>query len=106
MTDSRNGEIRDAGGRFTTGTAAGPGRKPGTPNQATADAKRVKAAILASWDEVDGPAILRQLAASDPAEYLRLIAKVLPKEYREELVSPDLDDRPLVPLVSARERFG
>src|SRR5262245_17167928 len=42
-------------------------------NQATVDAKRVKQAILDSWEDVDGPTILRQLATSDPVEYLRLV---------------------------------
>lgn len=64
MTDSRNGEKRDGSGRFAPGTAPGPGRTPGTPNRATAEAKRVKEAILASWDDVDGVGILALVEAA------------------------------------------
>ena len=80
---------RDEQGRFVPGWPGGPGRPKGTPEQSTTEGRRIKAAILASWDEVDGPSILRQLAHEAPTEYLRLILRCLPRDVRDEFMNDD-----------------
>src|SRR5205823_3927547 len=66
-------------GRFVSGNAGGPGRPKGCEDRATADAKRVKAELLGTLDEL-GPEAVRQLAKDDPCAYVSLIMKLLPAD--------------------------
>ncbi len=69
---------RDTGGRFQRGAKPGPGRPKGCRNYKTLQAIELRQRIVDSWDRVNGDRLLDQLAKSDPAEYLRLVFKLLP----------------------------
>lgn len=53
------------------------GRKKGTPNKATAD---VRAMILQALDSAGGADYLAQQSRENPAAFMQLVGKVLPKE--------------------------
>lgn len=57
---------------------AGKGRKKGVPNKATAS---VKAALQAAFDQRGGVPALLEWAKSDPGEFYKLWAKLLPQEH-------------------------
>ena len=78
---------READGRFLPGCSAGPGRRKGTPNQTTVDSKKVKEAILATWDSINGPKLLAAWAKENFGEYLRILVKLLPRDDTDKLVS-------------------
>ncbi|NOT01043.1 MAG: hypothetical protein HOP29_10485 [Phycisphaerales bacterium] len=71
---------RDGNGRFVAGCRPGPGRPAGTADAVVTDTRAVRRAIVASWDRVNGPAILDRLANDNPLAYLRLVASILPRE--------------------------
>ena len=103
-TDLRNGKNRDRNGRFIPGNSGGPGRPPGCDNHATADAKRVRQEIIDSWfdPQINGQDILRRLAQNNPAEYVRIVSRIIPREYRAEFIAPDIDRSEVVAL---REKY-
>jgi hypothetical protein len=88
MTDSDGILKRLNNGRFAAGTASGPGRKPGTPNATTVDLRMLRERIAASWNRVGGDGLLDQLAQTDPARYLELVCRVLPRDHHVELSEP------------------
>ncbi|MES5485933.1 hypothetical protein QMZ05_24535 [Bradyrhizobium sp. INPA03-11B] len=67
---------RDRKGRFVTGSNGGPGRKPGSRNllstQFLDDLRTV-------WDE-SGIEALRRCATEEPAQFVRVVAGLLPKD--------------------------
>lgn len=79
MTDSNGFLKRSERGRFAKGTPPGPGRRKGTPNRTSADLRVIRDAFGASWVRVNGDAILDQIARDDPARYVELVCKVLPR---------------------------
>lgn len=88
--------LRDNAGRFQSGTKPGPGRPPGTENKATSDARLIRRQVFEVWNEVDGPRILRELAATNPLDFLKLVLKTLPRQFEEAPTNPDLDEREVV----------
>lgn len=70
---------RDGRGRFN-GRRPGPGRPRGCSNHKTLRALELRQRIVDSWDRVNGDRLLDQLAKADPAEYLKLVCKLLPAE--------------------------
>lgn len=70
---------RDQYGRFN-GRKPGPGRPKGCRNHKTLTALELRQRIVESWSRVDGDKLLDRLAKTDPAEYLRLVVKMLPAE--------------------------
>lgn len=61
----------------------GAGRKKGTTNGDTA---KLRELILGALDEVGGQDYLVQQAWNEPKAFLNLIAKVLPREVKQELI--------------------
>src|SRR5262249_28501195 len=55
------------------------GRKKGTPNRTTVN---VKAALVASFDELGGVDALVRFGRKHPADFYKLWAKLLPMEFR------------------------
>ena len=90
MTDSNGILKRRDRGRFTKGTAPGPGRRKGTPNRTTVDLRIIRDEIAESWRRGNGPKLLDQLARDDYPRYLELVCKVLPRavELRDEKAAP------------------
>ena len=70
--EKQSGEKRRVG----DGTP-GPGRKKGIPNKITSD---LRAMILGALDDAGGQKYLAQQATANPAAFLTLVGKVLPKE--------------------------
>ena len=81
---------------------AGKGRKKGVPNKVTND---IKAMILGALNDVGGQDYLSIQAVANPAAFMSLIGKVIPKEVNAEVrgvIEHILADR----LKDARERAG
>lgn len=64
---------------------AGKGRKKGVPNKITAD---LRAMVLGALNDVGGQKYLAQQAADNPAPFLAMLGKCLPKDVN---LSTDLD---------------
>lgn len=83
LQDRQNGgngvQVRDPRGLFKPGGPGGPGRPKGCENKATADAKRIKREILASWPRY-GPKAIEHVVTERPGDYLRLVVSLLPKD--------------------------
>ncbi len=111
MPDLRNRQNRDESGRFQPGTAPGPGRPKGCPNDSTAMAKRLKSILVEHALEPDSEgkarvvAVLDTLAANDPSQYMAAVTRVLPREIHEQVTNPHLDLSPIVPIPRPSERF-
>ena len=91
MPDSQtdeNGYERDEDGRFVPGGKRGPGRPKGSGDSTTELGRRVRLAILASFEETNGRAILKRLAEEDPAAYMTLLARCLPRLAAQDEVLP------------------
>ena len=84
---------------------AGKGRPKGVPNKVTAD---LKAMILGALDDAGGKAYLARQADENPAAFLTLVGKVLPKEVTADIAGKldiALSSIELVPL-SAKNHIG
>src|SRR5215469_8091976 len=86
-----NGMGRNARGQFTTGN---PGRPVGSRNRLS---EQFLSALAADWEE-HGIEVLQKVREDRPADYLRVIASVLPKEMHvaaandlEEMSDEELD---------------
>jgi hypothetical protein len=66
--------------------AAGKGRKKGTPNKVTAD---LKAMIEGALQDAGGRAYLVAQAQENPAAFLTLVGKILPRDIKTELTGKD-----------------
>lgn len=84
-----DGFARDRCGRFGKGNRGGPGRKRG-PTPQTVSLERIKAAIIQSWADVDGPKLLRELAEREPGAYLKAVIGLIPREQRLQVESKQL----------------
>lgn len=72
---------RMANGRWARGhPKTSPGRPPGLKNPTTLIAAEVRRRIIESWEDCKGDELLRDLAESDPVQYLKLVTSVLPKD--------------------------
>lgn len=81
---------------------AGMGRPKGSANKVQAD---VKAMILGALDEAGGQSYLARQADDNPAAFMALVGKVLPKDVRAE-VSGAIELVLAEKLKQARERVG
>lgn len=89
MTDSDGNLKRSDNGRFAKGTGAGPGRLAGVPNRTTTDLRELRREIAAAYHDCGGREIMRRLAAERPADFMRCVLAVLPREDRLELTEPN-----------------
>jgi hypothetical protein len=80
----------------------GGGRPKGKPNKVNNDLREM---ILGALDEAGGQSYLARQADDNPASFLALIGKVLPKEVRAE-VSGAIELVLAEKLKQARERIG
>ncbi|TWT40942.1 hypothetical protein RAS1_36300 [Phycisphaerae bacterium RAS1] len=64
---------RGTGGRFTPGTAGGPGRPAGESR-----ATRLADAFLSALDHAGGEQYIRDFARDQPGDFLRIVARMLP----------------------------
>lgn len=75
MSESSDTIERDGQGRFVTGSTGGPGRKPGSRNklgeQFISDLRDV-------WEEM-GVEALQRCAREEPAQFVRVVASLMPK---------------------------
>jgi hypothetical protein len=90
---------RDETGRFLTGNTGGPGRRKGARNRLSEDF----VAALADDFEKHGSAVIRIVRTKRPADYLKLVASLVPRR-----VDLDRDDDssalvPLRPIMTAAE---
>jgi hypothetical protein len=63
------------------------GRQPGSLNKTTAS---VKQALLSAFDELGGVPALVEWARSEPTEFYKLYAKLLPAELKTDVYMTDL----------------
>ena len=91
MKDNGNG--RDQAGRFARGNRLGLGRPPGRLNNSTVSGIAIIAAIRQSFHDCDGPRRLRELAETDPREWLRLVVSCLPKDVKRQLANEHVVSR-------------
>ena len=77
-------EIR--GGRFVTGGKPGPGRPRGSRNKL---AEAFVADLFDDWQQ-RGPSVIERCAIEKPAEYLKIVAGLLPKDVN--ITTRSLDD--------------
>lgn len=66
--------------RVGTGLA-GPGRPKGTPNKVTVD---LRGMVLAALDKAGGAKYLQQQAKDNPAAFMTMLGKCLPKDVKIE----------------------
>jgi len=101
MTDSNGFLKRSDLGRFAPGTAPGPGRPKGKPNNSTIDARTLRSRIVGSWERVNGDEKLDQLAERDFTAYLRAVAGLIPRN------DPPLESQELLKQVeTVLEEYG
>jgi hypothetical protein len=81
---------------------AGMGRPKGSANKVQAD---VKAMILGALEQAGGQQYLAEQAEANPAAFMSLVGKVLPKDVRAE-VSGAIELVLAEKLKQARERIG
>lgn len=81
---------------------AGMGRPKGSANKVQAD---VKAMILGALEQAGGQQYLAEQAEANPAAFMGLVGKVLPKDVRAE-VSGAIELVLAEKLKQARERIG
>lgn len=81
---------------------AGMGRPKGSANKVQAD---VKAMILGALEQAGGQQYLAEQAEANPAAFMGLVGKVLPKDVRAE-VSGAIELVLAEKLKQARERLG
>ena len=79
LSNGGNGRTRAGNGRFRPGNAGGPGRRKGSPNRGTVDARQIKSELLASWRKY-GPKALETIARERPVEYVKLVVSLLPAD--------------------------
>lgn len=60
----------------------GSGRKPGTPNKATAT---VKSAVLEAFERLGGADYLEQLGREDPKTFVPMMLKCIPNEVQGKI---------------------
>jgi hypothetical protein len=88
---------RDKAGRFIGGTGI-PGRSVGSRNLIQ---RKFVAALTKDFEE-NGEGVIRIVRIEKPAEYLRLIASILPKEYLvSETSLGDLTDEEVMEALTA-----
>jgi len=104
LSNGGNGGVRDVGGRFAPGNGGGPGRRPGTVNRGTLDARIIKSELLDSW-RLYGSDALRRVAEDDPATYVRIVASVLPREVVEDESAGRLSAEQLADLVQQMNEY-
>jgi hypothetical protein len=95
-----------ATGRFLPGTC---GNRLGRPRKADhhpVDMRRIRTAILKSWDRVNGDALLDRLAEQDPLNYLRLVLAVVPPDPDDLQESQGLTINKAVVLLAQIEKDG
>jgi predicted O-linked N-acetylglucosamine transferase (SPINDLY family) len=80
---------RDARGRFLRGCAAGPGRPKGTARHILGE--RFAAALAADFVR-HGAGVIEALRADKPADYLKLVLALQPKEARADGTAEDISD--------------
>ncbi|MFO0972022.1 MAG: hypothetical protein U1A27_01095 [Phycisphaerae bacterium] len=85
---------RDGNGRFRPGCRGGPGRPAGSADATLPTARRIRAELLATWDEL-GPDAVRRLASERPGEYVKLLVTVLSDVLPDD---GDADPRGPIPL--------
>lgn len=90
---------RDASGRFITGNNGG-GRPKGSRNRL----KEIVLARLVEHFDKHGEAVLDRLAAEQPAEYVRAVTALLPREHPEPDNYGDLSDDETAELIERAER--
>ena len=71
---------RDSGGQFQPGCRPGPGRPKGSQNKAAL----VKQKILECWDHIDGDERLADWAKENFGDYLKVVARLLPRNVEIE----------------------
>jgi hypothetical protein len=81
---------KDEQGRFQTGNNGGPGRPKGSRNKL---GEAFVSDLHDKWLE-RGPKALDEMATSDPGGFVRVVASLLPKEFKIETTS-DLTDEQL-----------
>lgn len=85
---------KDEKGRFITGTKPGPGRPKGSRPKLAED---FIADLHAAWSE-KGAAVIDAVIADKPAEFLKVVAGVIPKEVKidrsavEDIPDAELSD--------------
>ncbi len=79
---------------------AGKGRKPGVPNRLNADLKHM---ILSALASVGGEAYLIEQAKKNPAVFLALLSKLIPRDVKAS-VSADVEISLAERIKNARER--
>lgn len=86
-------DARDIKGQFAIGNRGG---HPGRRNRATLAIEKVRLAILESWSTVGGNAKLKKLAKEDFPEYLRALARFMPRDTPIELMVPFIQVNPQI----------
>lgn len=88
---------RDNSGRFLTGNIGG-GRPKGSRNKLGEEFIRD---LHADWQQ-NGPAVIQAVRAEKPAEYLKVVASLLPKQVEiKEGIFDGISDEELAALVAA-----
>lgn len=83
-------QVANSGSFNADNPRRGPGRPKGSVNKITAD---IKSALLQAFDEVGGPAYLKQQAKENPQAFMTLLGKVIPT--KTEHSGPDGGEIPL-----------
>ena len=81
---AKNGTtVRDARGRFVTGSAPGPGRPRGSRVKLT---EAFLSDLQTAWEE-HGPSVLKRVIEEHPERFLSAVSAIIPKDYRFEMTN-------------------